>query len=52
MEISRLSGTTASLAIIIILVVAMAGLGLVVVNSLAESSWAHSPSRAPFRLRL
>jgi carbon starvation protein len=39
MEISKLSGTTASLAIIIILIVAMAGLGLVVVNSLAESSW-------------
>ena len=39
MEISKLSGSTASLAIIIILIVAMAGLGLVVVNSLAESSW-------------
>jgi carbon starvation protein len=39
MEISKLSGTTASLAILIILIVAMAGLGLVVVNSLAESSW-------------
>jgi carbon starvation protein len=38
-EISRLSGVTASIAILIILVVAMAGLGLVVVNSLAESSW-------------
>jgi carbon starvation protein len=39
MEISKLSGTTASLAILIILIVAMAGLGMVVVNSLAESSW-------------
>ena len=38
-EISRLSGTTASVAILIILIVAMAGLGLVVVNSLSESSW-------------
>lgn len=38
-EISSVSGSTASLAILIILVVAMAGLGLVVVNSLAESSW-------------
>ena len=38
-EISRLSGTTASIAILIILIVAMAGLGLVVVNSLSESSW-------------
>jgi carbon starvation protein len=39
LEISRLSGTTASIAILIILVVAMAGLGLVVVNSLSESAW-------------
>ncbi len=38
-EISRVSGATASFAIILILVVAMAGLGLVVVNALAESSW-------------
>jgi carbon starvation protein len=38
-EISKLSGGVASLAIIIIIVIAMAGLGLVVVNSLAESSW-------------
>jgi carbon starvation protein len=38
-EISRLSGATASVAILIILVVAMAGLGLVVVNALTESSW-------------
>ena len=39
MEISRLSGTTASVAILIILIIAMAGLGLVVVNSLSESAW-------------
>jgi carbon starvation protein len=39
MEISKLSGSISSLAILIILIVAMAGLGLVVVNSLAESSW-------------
>jgi carbon starvation protein len=38
-EISKLSGTTASIAIVIILIVAMAGLGLVVVNALTESSW-------------
>jgi carbon starvation protein len=38
-EISSLSGTTASIAILIILVVAMAGLGLVVINALAESAW-------------
>jgi carbon starvation protein len=38
-EISKLSGTTASVAILIILIVAMAGLGLVVINALTESSW-------------
>ena len=38
-EVSRLSGTTASLAILLIIVVALAGLGLVVVNALSESSW-------------
>jgi carbon starvation protein len=38
-EISRFSGVTASIAILIILIVAMAGLGLVVVNSLSESAW-------------
>jgi carbon starvation protein len=38
-EISKLSGTTASFAVFIIIIVALAGLGLVVVNALAESSW-------------
>ena len=38
-EVSKLSGGIASLAIIIILIVALAGMGLVVVNALAESSW-------------
>jgi len=38
-EISRMSGGTTTFAIILILVVAMAGLGLVVINALAESSW-------------
>ncbi|MCX7983648.1 MAG: carbon starvation protein A [Bacteroidetes bacterium] len=38
-EISKLSGTIASIAILIILIIAMAGLGLVVVNALAESAW-------------
>jgi carbon starvation protein len=33
------SGVTASLATLIIIIVALAGLGLVVVNALAESSW-------------
>lgn len=38
-EIGKLSGITTSLAVIIIIIVALAGLGLVVVNSLSESSW-------------
>ena len=38
-EINKVSGITSSLAILLIIVVAMAGLGLVVVNALAESSW-------------
>ncbi|MGB9586348.1 MAG: carbon starvation CstA family protein, partial [Anaerolineales bacterium] len=38
-EISPLSGVTASVAILIIIVVALAGLGIVVVNALAESPW-------------
>lgn len=38
-EINRTSGITASVAVLIILVVALAGLGMVVVNALAESSW-------------
>ena len=38
-EINKVSGITTTFAIILILVVAMAGLGLVVINALAESSW-------------
>jgi carbon starvation protein len=38
-EISPLSGVLASIAILLIVVVALAGLGIVVVNALAESSW-------------
>ena len=38
-EINKISGTTTAFAIILIIVVALAGLGLVVVNALAESSW-------------
>lgn len=38
-EINKVSGVTTTFAIILILVVAMAGLGLVVINTLAESSW-------------
>jgi carbon starvation protein len=38
-EINKISGVTTSFAIILIIVLALAGLGLVVVNALAESSW-------------
>lgn len=38
-EINKVSGTTSSIAILLILIIALAGLGMVVVNALAESSW-------------
>ena len=38
-EINKVSGFTSSIAILLILIIAMAGLGLVVVNALSESSW-------------
>ena len=38
-EISRPSGILASIAILFVILISMASLGLVVVNSLAESSW-------------
>jgi len=38
-EISPLAGTVGSIAILIIVVVALAGLGMAVVNALRESSW-------------
>lgn len=38
-EIDRVTGTVATLAILIILIVALAGVGLAVVNALAESPW-------------
>lgn len=38
-EIGKVSGITASLAILFILVIALSGLGIVVINALAESSW-------------
>src|SRR6267143_4718879 len=38
-EISPLSGAVAGIAILFIVVIALAGLGLVVVNALAESPW-------------
>jgi carbon starvation protein len=39
-EVSPLVGVTAGVAILMILVIAMAGLGLAVVNALADSAWA------------
>ena len=38
-EISTFSGTITSIAVFIILIIALAGLGVVVINALAESSW-------------
>jgi carbon starvation protein len=38
-EINKVSGITTTFAIVLIIIVALAGLGLVVVNALAESSW-------------
>src|SRR5512133_1721185 len=38
-EINKFSGITTSFAIILIIIVALAGLGFVVVNALSESSW-------------
>ncbi|HQL30833.1 MAG TPA: carbon starvation CstA family protein, partial [Thermoanaerobaculales bacterium] len=38
-EIGPVAGFTAGIAVLFIIVVALAGLGLVVVNALAESSW-------------
>src|SRR5215212_1256099 len=39
-EVSPLAGVTAAISIFFILIVALAGLGIVVVNALAESAWA------------
>ncbi|MCU0455081.1 MAG: carbon starvation protein A [Bacteroidales bacterium] len=38
-EINKVSGGTTTFAILLIIIVALAGLGVVVVNALAESSW-------------
>jgi carbon starvation protein len=38
-EINKISGITASVAVLIIVIIALAAMGLVVVNSLAESAW-------------
>jgi carbon starvation protein len=39
-DVSPLAGLTAGIAVLFILIVAMAGLGLAVVNALADSAWA------------
>ena len=39
-EVGPVAGVTAAIAVLFILVIAMAGLGIVVVNALAESAWA------------
>jgi carbon starvation protein len=39
-DVSPLAGVTAGIAILFVLVIAMAGLGLAVVNALADSAWA------------
>jgi carbon starvation protein len=39
-EVSPLAGITAAIAVLFVLVIAMAGLGIIVVNALAESAWA------------
>src|SRR5437762_9262639 len=39
-DVSPLAGVTAGIAVLFLLIVAMAGLGLAVVNALADSAWA------------
>jgi len=39
-EVSPVVGVTAAVAVLFILIIAMAGLGIVVVNALADSAWA------------
>ena len=38
-DVSTVAGLTAAIAVLFIIVIAMAGLGIVVVNALAESAW-------------
>jgi carbon starvation protein len=38
-DVSTVAGLTAAIAVIFIIIIAMAGLGIVVVNALAESAW-------------
>jgi carbon starvation protein len=39
-EVGTVAGVTAAIAVLFILIIALAGLGIVVVNALAESAWA------------
>src|SRR5437867_2870081 len=39
-EVGPVAGTTAAISVFFILIIAMAGLGIIVVNALAESAWA------------
>jgi len=39
-EVGTVAGITAAIAVLFILIIALAGLGIVVVNALAESAWA------------
>jgi len=39
-DVSPIAGVTAGIAVLFILVIAMAGLGIIVVNALADSGWA------------
>jgi carbon starvation protein len=39
-EVGTVAGLTAAIAVLFVLIVTMAGLGLIVVNALAESAWA------------
>jgi carbon starvation protein len=39
-EVGPVAGVTAAIAVLFVLIIAMAGLGIVVVNALAESAWA------------
>src|SRR5438552_15371707 len=39
-EVGTVAGITAAIAVLMILIIALAGLGIVVVNALAESAWA------------
>src|SRR5204862_3301174 len=39
-EVGPVAGTTAAISVFFMLIIAMAGLGIVVVNALAESAWA------------